>query len=139
MSESPAPRRSTRAASSSSINDKIEDENQEATNVANDEPAKKVPKTKKPAAKKAPTKAKAKKSPAKRNGEKDDDASVSSQDEDKPKKKRAKAPPHQRITERDPLPKLWDPSKASNGSYSKLLCHFIFIFVWILDLIVVSL
>lgn len=33
--------------------------------------------------------------------------------------KRNKSAPHQRITERDPLPKLWNPADASEGSYSK--------------------
>ena len=37
-------------------------------------------------------------------------------------KKKAKAPPHQRITDRDPVPKLWNPSDASEGSYSKFFC-----------------
>jgi exodeoxyribonuclease III len=114
MSESPALRRSTRAASSTNSIDKV-DENEEATNVVANEPAKKAAKKKKPAAaKKEMSKASAKKSP--KRTKKEDDSSVSSQE--KPKKKRAKAPPHQRITERDPLPKLWDPSKASNGSYT---------------------
>lgn len=119
MSESPALRRSTRAASSTNSIDKV-DENEEATNVVANEPAKKAAKKKKPAAaKKEVSKASAKKSP--KRTKKEDDSSVSSQE--KPKKKRAKAPPHQRITERDPLPKLWDPSKASNGSYSKFAYH----------------
>lgn len=134
MSESSsASRKSARSAKSSA-------EDVEEENVENETAAKKSPaaKKKKAVAKKTATtankgkkknddekgksadklKAKAK-SPAKRKKADDsDDEAVAGT----PKKKRAKAPPHQRITEKDPLPKLFDPSKAAEGSYSKFPC-----------------
>lgn len=112
MSESPASRRSSRsAAASARASEDTEDENLE------NKTAKKA--AKKPAAKKAAPKKSPSKKKEKRKSSGNDDSDIESVASDKPKKKRAKAPPHQRITERDPLPKLWDSSKASEGSYSK--------------------
>jgi len=116
MSESSSSRRSIRVASSSS--GEAEDENQENKEAVAVKKAT-APKKKKPAAKKEATETKAPAKKAKRkNGDDSEDES-----EPSPKKKKAKAPPHQRITERDPLPKLWDPSSATDGSYSKFSCH----------------
>jgi hypothetical protein len=137
--KSPTKKASKAKGATGKVNEDIEES--DVDGISSDAAEGKSTKKKSPVKKKkkAPSKAKGAGAKAPKDVEDDDDDDSASDAEGKTKKKKSpakkkksptkkKASDHQRITERDDLPKLWDAEKAlAEGSYST--CDFPFLYL----------